>query len=196
MWATDPKLLLFTLSRHKFIAKMLQGYLSVLEIGCGDGFASRLVQPCVGHLTSIDFDPAFINEARLHSRAEWNVEYHVHDILDGPFIADSGSFDAAFSLDVFEHIPANLSHAYATNVVRSISQNGLFICGCPSLESQMYASVESKAGHVNCMNGGELKRFFSSYFKHTFVLSMNDEVLHTGFTPMAHYNFVICTSPL
>jgi SAM-dependent methyltransferase len=196
MWARDPKLLLFTLSRHKFVAKMLQGYQSVLEVGCGDGFASRLIQPCVGNLSSIDFDPAFIDEARLHSRAEWNVDYHVHNILEAPFLRDSCLFDAAFSLDVFEHIPSELSDLYATNIKKSISDDGVFICGCPSLESQAYASEESKQGHVNCMNGIELKRYFSGYFKHVFLFSMNDEVLHTGFSPMAHYSFVICTAPL
>lgn len=196
MWATDPKLLLFTLSRHKFVAKMLQGYHTVLEVGCGDGFASRLIQTCVGHLSCIDFDPSFIDEAKFQSSADWNVDYHVHNILEGPFLKASNLFDAAFSLDVFEHIPPSLSDVYAINVKKSISRDGVFICGCPSLESQIYASEESKQGHVNCMNGIDLKQYFLRYFQHVFLFSMNDEVLHTGFSPMAHYNFVICTSPL
>ena len=30
------------------------------------------------------------------------------------------------------------------------------------------------------------------FFKHVFLFSMNDEVVHTGFEKMAHYLFVVC----
>ena len=42
-WRDDPKRLGFTLARYKFVAKMLAGYEQVLEVGCGDGFASVVV---------------------------------------------------------------------------------------------------------------------------------------------------------
>ena len=67
----------------------------------------------------------------------------------------------------------------------------MFICGSPSLESQLYASQQSKEGHVNCKNGLELKQFLNRYFENTFLFGMNDEVLHTGFSPMCHYLFIL-----
>jgi hypothetical protein len=30
------------------------------------------------------------------------------------------------------------------------------------------------------------------YFHNVFVFSMNDEVVHTGYYPMAHYLFAVC----
>src|SRR5262249_47894355 len=33
------------------------------------------------------------------------------------------------------------------------------------------------------------------YFAHVFIFSMNDEVVHTGFSPMAHYLFALCSVP-
>ena len=33
----------------------------------------------------------------------------------------------------------------------------------------------------------EFKRFMQRYFHNVFLFSMNDEVVHTGFYPMAHY---------
>jgi hypothetical protein len=36
---------------------------------------------------------------------------------------------------------------------------------------------------------------FEQYFSRVFVFSMNDEVVHTGFYPMAQYLFVMCTAP-
>jgi len=61
-WNEDPKRTLFTLSRYKFVAKMLAGYERVLEVGCADAFATRIVQQAVGHITPGDFDPVFIED--------------------------------------------------------------------------------------------------------------------------------------
>jgi hypothetical protein len=38
VWYEDPKRLVFTLARYKFVAKMMSGKKQVAEIGCGDGF--------------------------------------------------------------------------------------------------------------------------------------------------------------
>ena len=62
----------------------------------------------------------------------------------------------------------------------------------PSLESQEYASPQSKAGHVNCKSGNDLKKTLEKHFKNVFVFSMNDEVIHTGYYPMAHYLLALC----
>ncbi|WP_104743531.1 hypothetical protein, partial [Helicobacter cinaedi] len=69
---------------------------------------------------------------------------------------------------------------------------GIAIFGIPSLESQVYASRMSRLEHINCKNGDELKKFCQKYFYHCFVFSMNDEVVHTGFYPMAHYLLALC----
>ena len=62
-WVKDPKRLVFTLSRYKFVAKMLEGQRSVVEIGSADGFASRIVKQAVQELVAVDFDPLFIEYA-------------------------------------------------------------------------------------------------------------------------------------
>ena len=43
-WFNDPKRMVFVLSRYKFVAKMLSGFEKVLEVGCADGFGSRIVK--------------------------------------------------------------------------------------------------------------------------------------------------------
>jgi ubiquinone/menaquinone biosynthesis C-methylase UbiE len=57
VWNDDPRRLVFTLARYKFVSKMLSGKQRVLEVGCGDAFASRIVKQEVAELTVIDFDP-------------------------------------------------------------------------------------------------------------------------------------------
>jgi hypothetical protein len=68
-----------------------------------------------------------------------------------------------------------------------LTPEGVLILGSPSLESQAYASPPSKAGHVNCKTGSTLRNLLEKFFHNVFVFSMNDEVVHTGYFPMAHY---------
>ncbi len=187
-WHIDPKRLVFVLSRYKFVAKMLAGKKNVLEIGCGDGFPVRIVLQEVGAVHAIDIDPEFINDANERADEKWPFTCAVHDIVTGPVL---GVFDAAYSLDVIEHIPKDHEHAFLGNIAKSLTKNGVAIIGMPSLESQAYASPMSKIGHINCKNGAEFKSLMLEYFENVFMFSMNDEVVHTGFQSMANYLFAI-----
>ena len=108
----------------------------------------------------------------------WPIEVFVHDMLKGPV---PGKFDAAYALDVLEHIPEKDKDRFIRNTIASLTPEGVAIFGMPSLESQPHASPQSKAGHVNCKSGDALKRTLERYFHTVFVFSMNDEVVHTGF---------------
>ena len=189
-WYDDPRRLTFVLARYKFVSKMLSGKQKVLEVGCGDAFATRIVQQEVGSLCAIDFDPIFVQDALDRMEEKWKFECKVHDMLSGP--VEGGPFDAAYALDVIEHIPPADEHLFITNMVRSLEQHGVLMIGLPSSQSQAYASPGSKAGHVNCKDQKELKELMLQYFHNVFVFSMNDEVVHTGFYPMAHYLFALC----
>jgi 2-polyprenyl-3-methyl-5-hydroxy-6-metoxy-1,4-benzoquinol methylase len=183
-WNQDPKRTLFTLARYKFVSRMLSGRKHVLEVGCADAFGTRIVQQAVGKVTAIDFDPLFIADVKERMNAHWPIDAFVHDILKGPV---PGKFDAAYALDVLEHINEADEHQFIKNTLASLTPDGVAIFGMPSLESQAYASPQSKAGHVNCKSGEALKKALEKHFHTVFVFSMNDEVVHTGFYPMAHY---------
>lgn len=192
-WRDDPRRLLFVLARYKFVAKMLSGKDRVLEIGCADAFATRLVRQEVGSVVAIDFDPVFIDDARARMESDgWQCDCRVHDFLSGP-VAES--FDAAYSLDVFEHIPPAKEHGFLRHLTQSLKRTGVAIVGMPSLQSQAYASRGSREGHVNCKDGKEFKRLMDEYFDNVFLFSMNDEVVHTGFHAMAHYVITLAVGP-
>lgn len=188
-WHEDPRRLLFLLSRYKFVGKMLAGKKRVLEVGCGDAFGTRLVLQDVGSLCAVDFDPVFVKDVNERMDPRWNFECRVHDILSSPV---GGQFDAAYSLDVIEHITSSDEDRFLTNISRSLAPNGVLIIGTPSLQSQAYASPASKEGHVNCKDHAALRQLMARYFKNVFLFSMNDEVVHTGYYPMAHYLFALC----
>lgn len=189
VWHDDPRRLLFVLARYKFVAKMLSGKKRALEIGCGDAFGTRIVLQEVESICAVDFDPVFIADVKERMEDRWKFECKVHDILTGPV---EGGFDAAYSLDVLEHIPKEREQTFADNVARSLDDNGVFIVGMPSAQSEAYAAPASLEGHVNLKDHGQLKEFMLEYFHNVMIFSMNDEVVHTGFYPMAHYFFALC----
>jgi 2-polyprenyl-3-methyl-5-hydroxy-6-metoxy-1,4-benzoquinol methylase len=180
------------MARYKFVAKMLTGYERVLEVGCADGFPSRLVAQAVKSLVSIDFDEELIHDAQQQARDRWPIEFRVHDIMERP--AD-GIFDAAFALDVIEHIPQSDENRFLDHIGQALTDSGVLLIGTPSSESQALASRQSIEGHVNCKSGDELKETLSRHFANVFVFSMNDEVVHTGHYKMAHYLMALCCTP-
>lgn len=192
-WNQDPKRTLFTLARYKFVAKMLSGKENVLEVGCADAFGTRLVQQEVKQMTAVDFDPVFIQDAQERMNPNWPFECFVHDMLSGPV---AGKYDAVYSLDVLEHINPADEDLFMRNMTASLKTGGVAIIGIPSLESQEHASPQSKAGHVNCKSGKAFKQFLERYFNNVFLFSMNDEVVHTGFYPMANYLITIACNPI
>jgi len=193
-WKDDPRRLLFLLSRYKFVAKMLGGKKRVLEVGCADAFGTRLVAQEGCQVTASDFDPVFIQDAKERMAKDgWPCDTIVHDILEAP--APPGNFDAAYTLDVFEHILPVDADRFVGNIARSLTGTGVAIIGSPSLQSQVHASPASKAGHVNCMDGQEYKKVMARHFENVFLFSMNDEMVHTGYHPMAHYLLALCAGP-
>lgn len=189
VWHDDPRRLIFMLSRYKFVSKMLSGKKKAAEIGCGDAFGSRIVKQEIEHLHVYDIDPIFINDIHKRYDEKWPMQARVHDILKGSL---PEQYEAIYSLDVIEHIDHSREHLYMRHIIQSLKPHGMVIIGAPTIESQVYASSQSKIGHVNCKTGVDFKGFFENYFHHVFVFSMNDEVVHTGFYPMAHYLFALC----
>jgi 2-polyprenyl-3-methyl-5-hydroxy-6-metoxy-1,4-benzoquinol methylase len=192
VWDDDPRRMTFLFSRYKFVSKMLSGIGSAIEIGCGDAFGSRIVKQEVANLTVSDIDPILIEDVLMRNDQKWPLKTLVHDMVKGPTIE---KYDGAYSLDVIEHIAMENEKLFVGNIAKSLSENGIAIIGSPSLNSQLYASEQSKAGHINCKQGPDLKKLFQIYFKNVFLFSMNDEVVHTGYAPMSHYFFVLAVGP-
>ena len=180
------------MSRYKFVAKMLEGESEVLEVGCSDGWKSRIVAQAVGKLTCIDVDRKAIDEVTNRSifgNPRWQVDSFIHDMLERD---TEQKFNAAFSLDVLEHIEEGHEKRFLDGIYDSLIFPGTCIMGMPSLESQAFASPLAKRYHVNCKTQEDLRDLMGEYFEHVFMFSMNDEVVHTGYGRMSHYNIALC----
>ena len=192
VWATDPKRVLFTLARYKFVAKLLAGRGRVLEIGCADAFGTRLVaQAVTDGVVGIDCDLEMLDSAAATVGA-WPIRLWAHDLLAAPMPV---VFDAAYAIDVLEHIHPEDEDRFLTNAIASVSPTGLVILGTPSLESQAYASEASREGHVNCKTLEGLREACARHFHQVLMFGMNDEMVHTGFGPLCHYLWAVCSGP-
>ena len=69
VWQNDPRRLFISLSRYKFVSKMLEGKKNVLEIG-GDSFRNRLVKQVVDNLTVIHPEKEIINTVTIFSESK------------------------------------------------------------------------------------------------------------------------------
>lgn len=190
-WFDDPRRLTFTFARYKFVSRMLDGCRNVLEVGCGDAFASRIVLQSVGALSVTDFDPVFLEDIRARQIDDWRYKrIFSHDLLAGPINAES--YDGIFALDVLEHIRETDESTFIANMIAPLAVDGTVIIGMPSLESQTYASPLSKEGHVNCKSMPDLKATMQQHFTNVYMFCFNDEMLHVGYHKMAHYIVAVC----
>jgi cyclopropane fatty-acyl-phospholipid synthase-like methyltransferase len=186
IWRHDPRHIGFLAARYKFVAKMLSGRDRAIEIGCGDGIGIPIVLQEVGFVKGIDLEPIVITDAqeRFAKEGITNCEFLVQDVTAVPV---DGAFDGAYSLDVIEHIPSKNEEVFLQNICEGLTQESVLIVGTPNVTAADYASELSRLGHINLKSGPELKELMMQHFHNVFLFSMNDEVVHTGFSPMAHY---------
>lgn len=184
----DPKHMCFVLARYKFCAKMLAGKSTVLEVGSGDGFGIPIIAQSVKKLHCIDWDERNIEGNYRRLSFLKNVTY---ECIDAAQEEISGVYDAAFSIDVLEHLEPELEDNFIKNICNVLTPSGVLIIGTPNKNASEYATDRSESQHINLKTSGSLCELMERYFENCFVFSMNDEIVHTGFYPMAHYLIAI-----
>ena len=186
---TDPRHILFSLARYKFCAKMLSGSQRVLEVGCGDGFGTHILLQEIQHVHGLDIESIVIEDNIKRNEYGDRLTFACKNALEAPV---EGKFDAVINLDVIEHIEQKDEDLFFRNIFAPLARDGVAIIGTPNITAHQYASPLSVAGHVNLKNHEELKALLLKYFENVFLFSMNDEVLHTGYSPMGHYIMALC----
>ena len=181
---TDSKHLCFVLSRYKFCARLLEGKRKVLEIGCGDAVGLPIVAQAVGRVYATDWDATIIEENARRASFLTNCTFSQFNIVEGPF---PETVDAVYSLDVIEHVEPSDERRVMEHIAKSLSSAGICLVGTPNKEASRFASPQSEVGHINLKTHKDLRALMERYFSNVFLFSMNDEVVHTGFYPMAHY---------
>ena len=97
----------------------------VLDLGCGNGWASRTIAAKTprGRVQGIDVSDQMVSQARAESAGFTNVEFQVASAEDLPFA--NGAFSHAFSMESIYYY-GDMKRALA-EVRRVLEPNGLFV---------------------------------------------------------------------
>lgn len=185
-----PRRMLYCLSYYKFAAKMIGAGKRVLDVGCNEGLGSWLIAKECGFCHGIDFD----DEAIALAQKNFNDPSILFDAVDF-FAMPTTLWDGIINFDVIEHIYPKDAQAFIGKIASSLLPDGVAVFGTPSAISQEFASPISKKGHVNIYTHERLYQEMSQFFEHVFLFAANDEVIHTGYLPLAHYFIALCCKP-
>lgn len=183
-----PRRILYTLSYYKFAARMIGSNKRVLDIGCNEGLGAFLIAKECGYAYGIDLDSEAILAAKRNF-SESFVDFSEEDFLHSKI---SDIYDAVINFDVIEHILPKHADHFIFRMYQIIKEEGLAVIGTPSEISQAYASEVSKKGHVNIYSPQRFEESLRKYFHQVFLFSVHDEIIHTGFKPLAHYLIAVC----
>lgn len=177
-----PRRLLHILSYYKFAAKLIGSGKSVLDVGCSEGLGTVLLAEFARQCVGSDIDAEAICSASLNFTTD-KIKFVCGDFLK----QNLGIFDAVTNFDVIEHIYPENENTFLLRLCKHLNPTGILIIGTPNITSDVYASPVTKAGHVNLYSADRLRASLEKYFNTVFIFSANDEIVHTGFYPMAHY---------
>lgn len=186
----SPMMFGIKLARYKFSAKMLSCQDIVLDLGCGNGYGAFFFSHFAKRVFGVDIA---IDAKKLSAKwARENIEFLNGDINDLPPAVLSQAFDSIVSLDVIEHLPKENGVAMVRQSRDILNERGLLILGAPSTHSRKYRSQQSKDQHLYEYDPEELREICEKFFPRTLLFTMNDEMVHTGFSKLAWYFFILC----
>jgi 2-polyprenyl-3-methyl-5-hydroxy-6-metoxy-1,4-benzoquinol methylase len=186
-----PRRALYYSSYYKFAAKMIGSNKRVLDVGCSEGLGTWLLAAECGFARGIDADEDAIAVAK-DNWPQQKVEFLCADFLE----AQPSQWDGVVSFDVIEHILPENASRFLGLIAANLTPHGIAVVGTPNLTGQVYASEISKAGHINVYSAERLETEMQRFFGHVFMFGANDEVVHTGYPPMAHYLIALACKKL
>lgn len=186
----DPKRLGFVLSRYKFAAKIACAGSDVLELGCSEGIGTAILAESARSYTGVDLDTEAIGAARQ------NWDQSAIRFIEDDFLGKAyGKFDSVVSLDVIEHIPFVHEDEFFETLVKNLTDEGVVVIGTPNQSASVHASAASREGHINLYSAERFRHTMERFFHSVFLFGMNDEIVHVGFEPMAHYLLTVGCNP-
>lgn len=184
----DPKHMCFVLSRYKFCSKMLDGKNIIMEVGPGDGFGLPIIAQVAKKVYAVDWDDRLLENNKNRLEHLENVSYLNVDLnKNSPDVR----VDAAFMIDVLEHLEPQKEKSFLDNVVKCLDPKGVLIIGTPNITASEHATPRSMVQHINLKSMQTLRELMESYFDNIFMFGMNDDVVHTGYAPMSHYIWAV-----
>lgn len=166
---------------HLYAARELRGAGRVLDVGCGTGYGSAILASQVQHVVGIDASEQAVDRAQAGRQMD-NLEFAVMSAteLDLP----SASFDAAYSIQVIEHIEEVERHL--SEIVRILRPGGKFVIATPNRLTYSPDGLQNPF-HVREYDARELSSLLASYFEKVEIVGLHAG-LDLAFRPEAAKN--------
>lgn len=180
-----------TLPRYKFICNLVKDK-TVVELGCGEGIGTYMISKVAKQVNAFDFDKDAIKSAENNFKRN-NIKYYYDNFLDFKKNKNLGEywFDSVVALDVIEHIKSKNEDKFMKLICSNLTKNGFCIIGTPNENMKRFASKGAEKGHINLYNCERLENLVGKYFHNVFTFGMCDELVFTGYKPMAQYIMAI-----
>lgn len=166
---------------HLYAAKELRGAGRVLDVGCGTGYGSAILASQVQHVVGIDASDQAVDRAQDGHQMD-NLEFAVMSATELDF--PNASFDAAYSIQVIEHIEDVERHL--SEVVRTLRPGGKFVVATPNRLTYSPNGLQNPF-HVREYDARELNSLLASYFEKVEIVGLHAG-LDLAFRPEAADN--------
>ncbi len=187
----NPLMSTIKLARFKFVSKMLSQKDTVLDLGCGNGLSSYYYSKFCKSVHGVDIQDAVSDSWKTLKTP--NITFSQADILTPQAYKYNAS--TITCVDVIEHFDKEQGDQilqYCCDCLKNQGRGTQLIIGTPSRHSQQYRAAHNQEHHLYEYDPDELQAICDKYFSRTFKFSMNDEVVHTGFSKLAWFFYVIC----
>ena len=179
----SPGRLLDSMAYYKFASKLIGPGKRVLDIGCGEGLGTWLLAVENGFAHGVELDTDAVACARRNFGHDPRIAFSNEDFLQ----MAAAQWDAIVCFDVIERVLPQNGEGFWGRIAGSLKHDGIAVVGTPNITSDQFASPMTRAGRVNLYSGERLDQELTQFFHHAFVFAANDEVVHTGFLPLAQY---------
>lgn len=191
-WLEKPDHLCMVLARYRAAAALIGNAETVLEIGCGEGIGVGILARGRHRYAGMDPDEEALEgiSNRTIRVVETmirpcEIEFAATSMIFWPEWSEA--FDAAVSLDVIEHVPAEKETAFMAGICTALREQGICVIGTPNARFFDLASPQSKAGHINTYTHDRLYALMTRHFRVVQSFGLNDVSLHTGHPEARHY---------
>lgn len=143
---------------HLYAIRRIRNSRRVLDVGCGTGYGSAMVAPHVGEVVCIDSSDEAVARARASNRLD-NLEFVAMPATALGF--PDNSFDAAYSVQVIEHIDDVETHL--AEVLRVLRPGGSYVAATPNRLTYSPNGLHN-VFHVREYDARELEALLALYF--------------------------------
>lgn len=175
------KNMLIHLARYNFVAGFLDKTDNVIEIGCGNGYGTRLLSEYCNDIIGIDANHDVIDSAKKSFERD-NLRYYdctrndVYDVMSSRAIhnMDFKQADIVVSLEVIEHIEQSKQKLFLESMAKNTNANTFIISTPRYYEGR---SENRKKEHTHEFEYDEFKQVLDEQFENVIVFGQNDEII-------------------